>query len=263
MAETHGSKEKLTELQNVAIIGDLDPLKVGSLGEFYRYDYNHRVYLIGKLISKFPARGKALDLGCGRGHFASMFRELGFNECHGVDISPERAAIARDRGFSMVSLSRGQFLPFKDEYFDFVLCHAVLVHIVQPEDRADLVAEIARVTKPGGVFVLSFPSVAGLRLSEFANLITLVRPIKWLKDKLAPPPVKKADPAQYCRFYTPGYIETLLLDSGFQPQQSLGHLYLWPEILSRIVPVLKFLDSLFSERIPNLAKNIYLGAVKK
>ncbi|MBW7997778.1 MAG: class I SAM-dependent methyltransferase [Candidatus Glassbacteria bacterium] len=70
----------------------------------------------------------------------------------------------------MVSLARGQALPFEDGYFDFVLCHAVLIHIIQPEDRADLVAEISRVIKPGGIFVLSFPSVAGCRLIKFSSV---------------------------------------------------------------------------------------------
>jgi len=55
-------------------------------------------------------------------------------------------------------------LPFKDAVFDTVLCNEVLEHVPEP---ARLMAEVARVLKPGGVLLLTTPQTWGLHMEPY------------------------------------------------------------------------------------------------
>jgi ubiquinone/menaquinone biosynthesis C-methylase UbiE len=60
---------------------------------------------------------------------------------------------------------------FKDEFFDTVLCSAVLEH-----DKFfwKTISEIKRVTKPGGVIVIGVPGFADLSIERFLRNIPLI-----------------------------------------------------------------------------------------
>jgi SAM-dependent methyltransferase len=94
-------------------------------------------------------RLSALDVGCGPGIFD---RHLGSSfELHGVDVSPamvERAREVNPEGSYCVY--DGRRLPYADGELDVVFAVCVLHH-VDPPDRPALVAEMARVTRPGGL----------------------------------------------------------------------------------------------------------------
>jgi SAM-dependent methyltransferase len=60
-------------------------------------------------------------------------------------------------------MARGEQLPFPNEQFDLVICTQVLQYVPQP---ALVIAEVARVLKPGGYFFLSVPSACPSDASE-------------------------------------------------------------------------------------------------
>lgn len=94
-----------------------------------------------------------LDLGCGVGLMSRYVGEH-FGELHGVDIAPgvvERAASHFPEG--KFQLYDGKRVPFEDETFDVAFTVCVLHH-VPPEQWASLVAEMARVLKPGGLLYI-------------------------------------------------------------------------------------------------------------
>ena len=98
---------------------------------------------------------RVLDIGCGNGYVLSRYAAQGA-EVHGVDISSAAIAICRKR-FQLYGLS-GSFvqanaekLPFENDFFDCACSMGVLHHVPDTE-RA--VAEIFRVLKPGGKFML-------------------------------------------------------------------------------------------------------------
>ena len=107
-----------------------------------------RVYHV-KLIAAHlgDLRGKRiLDVGCGKGRFARVFREQQPEaEIWGVDISEEMLRFVPDgirtRAGSMTEL------PFDSGFFDGAYATESLEHAVEI-DKA--VAEICRVVKPGG-----------------------------------------------------------------------------------------------------------------
>jgi SAM-dependent methyltransferase len=97
-----------------------------------------------------PARLDALDVGCGVGltdrHLADRFRSL-----TGTDVSPGVLETAghSNPGVRYELAERGR-LPFDDGAFDltFAIC---VVQVVPSDERPALVAELARVTGPGGL----------------------------------------------------------------------------------------------------------------
>jgi SAM-dependent methyltransferase len=96
------------------------------------------------------ASGSVIDLGCGTGDSVDQFRNVNPDvRWVGVDIeaSPE-VALRRRTDTDFVTFD-GVTLPFEDASFDAVYCKQVLEHVRSP---AALLAEVARVLRPGGTF---------------------------------------------------------------------------------------------------------------
>src|SRR5438132_2233478 len=95
----------------------------------------------------------ALDVGCGIGLFE---RHLGgsFAALHGVDVSEPMIARARETvPEAEFRVSDPGRLPYEDARFDLVFTVCVLHHVERCE-RGRLLAEIARVARPGGLVVV-------------------------------------------------------------------------------------------------------------
>jgi len=99
------------------------------------------------------ARGRLLDVGCGDKPYEHLFRPY-VSEYIGVEHEltfGATAALARGKADVLYD---GERLPFPDASFDTVLSVQVLEHTPQP---AALVAEMARVLRPGGTLILTAP----------------------------------------------------------------------------------------------------------
>ena len=98
--------------------------------------------------------GPVLDLGCGDGHFAS----LAFERPLEVGLDPWWGPIREAAGYgSYQGLVRGAGgqMPFRDDYFGSAISNSVLEHI---PDLDPVMAEAARVLKPGASFVFCVPN---------------------------------------------------------------------------------------------------------
>ena len=97
-----------------------------------------------------------LDFGCGIGnslpHFLRAFPDAAI---HGVDVSAQSLAIAERRcgGRAMLQTYDGKRLPYADGAFDLAFTACTFHHIPQ-EQHAGLLAEIRRIVRRGGLFVL-------------------------------------------------------------------------------------------------------------
>jgi ubiquinone/menaquinone biosynthesis C-methylase UbiE len=91
---------------------------------------------------------RALDVGTGAGALAFAFAPL-VREVVGLDPVPELLDLARKRSLPNTQFVEGDgtALPFCDGAFDLTGTHRTLHHVAQPER---VVAELARVTRPGG-----------------------------------------------------------------------------------------------------------------
>lgn len=108
---------------------------------------------IRALLSPLRGDERALDVGCGTGALAYALAPL-VGGVVGIDSSEEHLAAAREHappGCTFV-LGDAEALPFPYGDFDLVGCLRVLHHVHRPEL---VVAEIARVTRPGGTILLA------------------------------------------------------------------------------------------------------------
>jgi SAM-dependent methyltransferase len=130
------------------------------------------VELAGHMAGK-----RVCDYGCGWGIWSAFFAQCGAL-VYSFDISDAHAALTRraarvnrvgERVFAQVAA--GEWLPFPDDFFDFVIGNAVLHHV----DIALAAPEIYRVLKPGARAVFSEP-LGENRLLEWARRCSLRLP---------------------------------------------------------------------------------------
>jgi 2-polyprenyl-6-hydroxyphenyl methylase/3-demethylubiquinone-9 3-methyltransferase len=100
----------------------------------------------------------AVDLACGGGLMAPHVRRLGYRHV-GVDLGAAGLGLAREHGVAAV---RGSVLavPLADGCADVVVCGEILEHV---EDDVAVLAECARLLKPGGTLVVD--AIADSRLA--------------------------------------------------------------------------------------------------
>jgi SAM-dependent methyltransferase len=102
-----------------------------------------------------PTGRRVLDVGGGPGYFAGAFTDAGLRyvgvEPNADEMHSAGAALARESG-TFVRAS-GMALPFADNSVDICLSSNVAEHVPRPWE---LGGEMLRVTRPGGLVVLSY-----------------------------------------------------------------------------------------------------------
>lgn len=96
---------------------------------------------------------RILDLGCRSGALTRHF--LAGNTVVGLDVDRAALAKAEALGIEAVVANVEEPLPFGDETFDVVVAGELLEHLRFPDE---VVAEVRRVLRPGGVLVGSVPN---------------------------------------------------------------------------------------------------------
>ncbi len=100
------------------------------------------------------AGGTYLEVGAGTGEDAIALAESHSVRVAGVDSSQTMVEEARKRGLVDARVADAHVLPFGDAEFDGCWADRVFQHLEQP---AAALAELARVTKPGGRLVVADP----------------------------------------------------------------------------------------------------------
>jgi len=131
---------------------------------------NIDIYLFDQLLKgRFDNCTRILDAGCGGGRNIVYFLRSGF-EVHGVDKSAE--AIERVKALSAKlapQADAGNFtvngvedIMFEDNYFNLVICSAVLHFAESPEHFDAMVQGLWRVLKTGGFLFARLASDIGI-----------------------------------------------------------------------------------------------------
>jgi ubiquinone/menaquinone biosynthesis C-methylase UbiE len=136
-------------------------------------------------VERYGRGLRVLEAGCGTGLLLARVARFAAGAA-GVDISGKMLAQARARGLE-VAQGSVTALPFADRSFDLTYSFKVLPHV---EEIAVALAEMARVTRPGGYV-----------LAEFYN----PRSLRYLVKRLKPPSPVSArthDEAVFTRYDT-------------------------------------------------------------
>ena len=176
-----------------------------DLGE--RYEEHHRArrdegdfVFVPERIPLFQAAiGKSgkrvLDLGCRSGALTRHFLEG--NSVVGLDVDASALQKAAALGIEPVQANVEEPLPFEDASFDAVVAGELLEHLQFPDE---LIAEIRRVLRPGGIIVGSVP-----------NAFRLQSRLRFLRGR---PP---EDDPTHLRMFSPVALRALLV--GFENVQ--------------------------------------------
>lgn len=100
---------------------------------------------------------KILELGVGNGEISNLLSEN--YEVHCIDIAKECLDKLNDKIKNKIILDlddKNLKMPFNDNYFECILCFAILEHI---KNFDILLKEIKRITKPGGFIIASTPNI--------------------------------------------------------------------------------------------------------
>jgi len=120
---------------------------------------SRRRILLHLLHRRFGGQAPAeiLDAGCGTGINLRYLRALG--RAVGADRAIEAVRFCRSRNEPEVVLSDLTRLALPDERFDLITALDVLEHI---DDDQAAIAELVRVTRPGGHLLVTVPAFPGL-----------------------------------------------------------------------------------------------------
>ncbi|MFL6334702.1 MAG: class I SAM-dependent methyltransferase [Pyrinomonadaceae bacterium] len=128
------------------------------------------IYLFDQLLKgRFNPRMRVLDAGCGGGRNLIYFLRCGY-DVGGVDLSTEAIAHVRALAAGLAPhLPADNFrveavegMSFADAGFDVVISSAVLHFARDEEHWQDMLREMWRVLKPGGIFFARLASSVGL-----------------------------------------------------------------------------------------------------
>lgn len=138
-------------------IDENNPERQQLLGAVLDFGTQELVELIGLIPGS-----RCLDVGCGIGGATRVLgKATGLcGECIGLDFDKELLSQARlkDQGDGVISFVHGDAtdLPFDDDYFDIVHTRYLLIHVAE---QNKVLAEMARVTKPGGIVAVYEPDL--------------------------------------------------------------------------------------------------------
>jgi 2-polyprenyl-6-hydroxyphenyl methylase / 3-demethylubiquinone-9 3-methyltransferase len=166
--------------------------------------------LMGELGTGFH---RVLDLGCGGGFVSEALVHSGLEVC-GIDPSEPSLMAARVHALQSgleidYRLGYGEHLPLTDSSFDAVCCLDALEHVT---DLGAVLSEVARVLRPGGVFI--YDTINRTFKSRFVIAFLLQ---DFPPTRLAPK--RLHDPKM---FITPKELQSGMAWNGLEPCETIG-----------------------------------------
>lgn len=113
------------------------------------------------------AEGKLLDVGCGTGNILCKLVN-GKRQLFGIDLSENMVEESKKRmgSHADIKVADAERIPYKDNFFDTLICNASFHHYPHPEE---VLKEMKRVLKSGGKLLIG----EGYAIQPFRALLNL------------------------------------------------------------------------------------------
>jgi SAM-dependent methyltransferase len=109
-------------------------------------------------ITRHHTSGRCLDIGASAGFFVKTAADSGW-DAHGIELSEDTSALARDRYGVDVACARLEEAGFEPESFDAITLWDVIEHVPDP---VETMLRVASLLRPGGVVGILTPNLDGL-----------------------------------------------------------------------------------------------------
>jgi SAM-dependent methyltransferase len=105
------------------------------------------------LVPEFVSGGRLLEVGCAAGNRLASLRDLGWTKCIGIEISEAPAAVARERGFEVITGPiETAICSIPDNSLDVIVSRFVIEHLENP---FPVIKQLAGKLRGGGQFLFS------------------------------------------------------------------------------------------------------------
>ena len=108
--------------------------------------------VVKKFSENFKNDSKILDAGCGNGknikYFRSKYNIIGIDNCNNL------LNLCREKGYNVL-YSDIRNTPFENNYFDYIICIAVIHHIDSENERINAINELIRILNKNGKLLIT------------------------------------------------------------------------------------------------------------
>ena len=169
------------------------------------------------ILKYAPRSGKIIEAGCGLGRYVFYLEKLGL-DVEGVDFDGEVIGRLNDwkrqNGFSS-NFRTGNVLemPYEDDSLAGYISLGVIEHFIEGPGQA--LKEAYRILRPGGVAIITTPSV-----SFSISYIRLMKRLKSLVKKMLRMPKQEEEFFQY--WFRPAKLRRFVENAGFDIALNLG-----------------------------------------
>jgi 2-polyprenyl-3-methyl-5-hydroxy-6-metoxy-1,4-benzoquinol methylase len=120
---------------------------------------NHRRFY--EFCAQFVPGRDVYDIGCGSGHGLGTLAAAGPCSLAGCDLSGHAVAYARRHYGDLATVTRQDAVELEhdDDIADVAVCSEVLEHVKDYGRERGLLSELARITRPGGLVIMSTPNL--------------------------------------------------------------------------------------------------------
>jgi SAM-dependent methyltransferase len=211
----------------------------GPIGDFQAGGYDRNAFALGTrqevahLVDVLGLRPgvRLLDVGCATGRHLRALAERGVDGV-GVDISAGLLAAGRDRlatersdhsGSVHLVQADARRLPLATGWADVVLCLCQGGFGITPGGDARILAELARVLRPGGTLMITAFSLAfAVRHLAPEDAIDLVRGVVHSPAEVRGPDGERRTYDLWTACYTPAHLAALCAAEGLEIQSLTG-----------------------------------------
>ncbi len=137
--------------------------KVNRLTRFIR---RYGLLKRAKQVNRYVSSGRVLDIGCSTGDFIWEMKQKHGWSVVGIDINYNAVNYASQNIHVTTCVGIPNNSPFADGTFDAITMWNVFEHLYNPRQ---VIAELARLLRPGGVLVITHPNLESLDRKLFGK----------------------------------------------------------------------------------------------